>query len=63
MGGLNNLVRFLPSRPNHLRNILGNKHLDDEYEDDDLSDNNVGSILDEDSAIVHVEGENFLLFM
>jgi len=32
-----------------------NKHLDDEDEDDDLSDNNVGSILDEDSAIVHVE--------
>ena len=44
-------------------NFLGNKHLDDEDEDDDLSDNNVGSILDEDSAIVHVEGENFLLFM
>ena len=40
-------------------NFLGNKHLDDEDEDDDLSDNNVGSILDEDSAIVHVEGENF----
>jgi hypothetical protein len=32
-----------------------NKHLDDEDEDDDLSDNNVGSILDEDSAIVHLE--------
>ena len=43
--------------------FLGNKHLDDEDEDDDLSDNNVGSILDEDSAIVHVEGENFLLLM
>ena len=38
--------------------FFSGKHLDEEDEDDDLSDNNVG-ILDEDSAIVHVEGENF----
>ena len=41
--------------------FFSGKHLDEEDEDDDLSDNNVG-ILDEDSAIVHVEGEFIFSF-